>query len=170
MIADFEGNNRQFCLFCAEESIIFLEGFHFRAYIDDVQISQGKGVKMMEDETDQEIVFNKLEGLREEIERIREVLERRYFDHLTFADRDEAQGLMRDLEKKLTDEYERCNTKRTRREQNQTEIDPYWPALYAVKACIKVKTNSVPNEEWDSQLHEALIHVDHHISQLKKKK
>ena len=124
----------------------------------------------MEDKTDQEIVFSKLEGLRGEIERIREVLERRYFSHLTFADRDEAQGLMRDFKKKLTDEYESCHTKRTRREQKQTEIDAYWPAIYALKACVKVETNSVPNEEWDSQLHEALIHVEHHISQLKKEK
>ena len=77
----------------------------------------------MEDKTDQEIVFSKLEGLRGEIERIREVLERRYFNHLTFTDRDEAQGLMRDLKKKLTDEYERCHTMRTRREQKQREID-----------------------------------------------
>ena len=86
---------------------------------------------------------------------------------LTGEDKDRAQALLKVLKGKLRADYRFGNTAKGRAQMTETELHFYHPAVHEALTRIRVKTNSVPDPQWVSQLYEALMNVDHYLHELR---
>jgi hypothetical protein len=106
-----------------------------------------------------------LDALQAEIKAIEALFGDR--QHLLGHDRQVAQALLATLKKRLRDEHGRMSTVKGRAALDPTEKAYYAPAVHEAITELSVKTNSVPDAKWLSELYAAAGDINYYASQLR---
>jgi hypothetical protein len=83
------------------------------------------------------------------------------------SDRQRAQELLAEIKTRLKQEYRRTSAERGRSSLNPVEQAFYSPAVHEAITKLRVKTNSIPNASWLSELYDAAGDIEHYASQLR---
>lgn len=117
---------------------------------------------------DKKACLKKLEAIKAQLETLEELIgEKRT---LYGAEKKQAQELLKSLKATLRSEYRRTSTSSGRDILNTTEKCHYAPAIHQADCAIRVKYNSIPNEQWLSEIYDARIDIEWAISGLKSEK
>lgn len=77
-----------------------------------------------------------------------------------------AQDLLKNLKQWLKEEYRRVSSTHGEAGLNPIELAYYAPAVYEVITRIRIKTNSIPNQIWTSELYDAASTVRFYLDGL----
>lgn len=77
-----------------------------------------------------------------------------------------AQELLRTLKEDLNGLHRNLDTVRGRQGMNRAEQAYLAPTIHEASATINVKWNSIPSQEWYSELYDALTTIRHSLHQL----
>lgn len=106
----------------------------------------------------------KLYRLRDQFNEILNLLGQKH--SLRGEEKAKAQELLKALKGQLRNEYKFGSTLKGEKKMTQVEIAYYFPAVQDALNNIYVKTNSVPNGRWRSDLFSALGQIEFFIRQL----
>jgi len=80
--------------------------------------------------------------------------------------KDKAQQMLKTLKDSLKSDYKEGRAVRRRQQMTQAEVQYFYPAVHEAHADIHIRWNTVPNEQWRSELYGARINITHVLHQL----
>lgn len=114
---------------------------------------------------DKKACLKKLEAIKAQLEALEELMGEKPV--LYGEERKRAQELLKTLKGTLRAEYRRTHMPSARNLLNTTEEHHYGPAIQQADCAIRVKYNSIPNEQWFSEIYNARDTIEWFISGLK---
>lgn len=81
-------------------------------------------------------------------------------------DKAKVQQMLKTLKDSLKSDYVEGRTVRRQQRMTQAETQYFYPAVHEAYADIHVRWNTVPNEQWRSELYGAQINITHVLHQL----
>ena len=83
-------------------------------------------------------------------------------------DKTKAQQMLKRLKDSLKNDYKAGDTIRGQQRMTEAKRQYFHPAVHEAYAEIQVRWNTVPNEQWRSELYGARINIAHMLHQLEK--
>jgi hypothetical protein len=85
---------------------------------------------------------------------------------LQYEDKSRAQQMLKTLKDSLRNDYKAGDTIRGQERMTRAERQYFHPAVHEAYAEIRVRWNTVPNEQWRSELYGARINITHMLHEL----
>ena len=115
--------------------------------------------------SDKKACLKKLVAIKAQLETLEELMGEK--TTLYGEEKKQAQELLKNLKATLRAEYRRTSTSSGKAALNTTEKYHYAPAIHETDCAIRVKYNSIPNEQWFSEIYDARTTIEWYISGLR---